>query len=285
VANTAPVATGVDGATSTLEDGTIIGHLGATDADGNDLTFHSAGTLPEGVTIDADGTFYVQRLPSDDDLLPGETRTVTFSYQANDGSEDSNAQSVTFTFSGLPQGPDIRGGNHPQSLVGTNAGERIWGGNSGDTLCGLAGADTLDGGNGTDSLCGGDGRDYLIGGNGSDTLDAGAGNDRLDGGNSPDVLIGGTGDDTFTGGNSPDQFYLGANWGHDVITDFDPKNEHIHLTPSPTLGSWEDFLNLKADHHIYQDGANVMIDDTAGDTLVLLNVKLTSLKADDFIFG
>jgi hypothetical protein len=302
VQNHAPVATGVVGATSTLPDGTITGHVGATDADGQALTYHLAGTAPAGVVVDTDGTFYVLRQPSDDDLLPGQSRTVTFSYQANDGSEDSAAKSVSFTFAAAPQGHDIVGGNHPQSLCGTAAGERIYGGNSNDTLCGMGGADTLNGNNGNDSVDGGDGRDSLIGANGNDYLTGGAGNDNLDGGNGNDklvggeganVMVGGNGNDTFVGGmgadtmtgnNGNDEFYLGAAWGHDVITDFDPKNDHIHMQPSATLGSWTDFQHLKAIGLIQQVGANVVIDDGAGDTLVLTNVKLTSLAADDFVF-
>lgn len=282
--NTAPVATGIVGTPVTNGDGDATGQLGGQDADGDTLTFQLYNPVP-GVGVTSGGAFIVERQPADDDLLPGQTRTVTFQYTVGDGYETTAPLTVSVGVSALPQGADIRGGNHPQKLVGTAAGEKIWGGNSGDTLCGNGGADTLDGGNGTDKLDGGTGRDRLLGGNGSDTLYGGDGNDVLDGGNSPDDLYGGRGDDTLTGGNSPDEFYFGADWGHDRITDFDSKNEHLHFTPSPTFGSWTDFQTLKSAGLIRQSGGDVIIEDGAGNSLVLVNVKLSSLGVDDFIFG
>lgn len=255
---------------------TYTGHLGATDPDGQALTFLPVGTLPTGVVLDADGTFYVQPQPGDADLTS--PRVVSFQFRAYDGSEYSPAETVKVTLNPVGLGPDIRGGNHPQSLTGTAQGERMFGGNSGDTVCGLGGPDTLDGGNGTDSLCGGDGKDKLLGGNGSDWLDAGAGDDRLEGGNSPDTLAGGTGADTITGGSSPDRFIFGANFGRDVLTDFDAKTEVIQMSPS-MFGSFDDLLA-----HAQQVGRDVVITYDADNSLTLLNVKLSALGLDDFLF-
>jgi Ca2+-binding RTX toxin-like protein len=268
VQNTAPVATGIVGATSTLADGTITGHVGGTDADGQALTYHLDGTVPAGVVLNSDGTFFVQRQPSDDDLLPGQTRTVTFAYEANDGSEDSAPKSLSFTFGPPPPGVVYCGGNHPQDLtsVATQRNDTLCGGNQNDTVAGLGGNDMLLGNNGKDLLLGGDGKDTLDGGNGSD------------------ILNGGSGDDVLIGGNSPDRFVFGANSGHDTIVDFDPKNETIQISPA-SIGSWNDFLHLEQTGQIHQSGANVVIDDGHGDTLLLLNVKLSSLGVGNFIFA
>lgn len=273
--NTAPVASPFAG--SILAGQTFTGHLVATDAENQPLSYQAVGALPAGVVLDADGTFYVQPLSGDADLTTA--RTVSFQYRAFDGSDYSAAKSVSVTLNPVGVGPDIVGGNHPQVLVGTARGEKIWGGNSGDTLSGLGGADTLDGANGADSLSGGDGKDKLIGGNGSDWLDGGSGDDLLDGGNSPDTLAGGAGNDTITGGNSPDYFIFGANFGRDVITDFDAKNEVIQISPA-MFGSFTDLMA-----HAQQVGTSVVITADANNTLTLLNVKLSSLGMDDFIFS
>jgi Ca2+-binding RTX toxin-like protein len=283
VTNRAPTATGVVGSQVRTGDFALVGQLGATDPDGDDLEFSITGHVP-GVSITTDGTFEVLRLPEDEDLLPTQSRQVTFEYQVSDGFEVVT-KTVTVAIQGLPQGADICGGNHPQTLVGTALSERICGGNQHDVLIGNAGADTLLGNNGNDLLFGGAGRDKLFGDNGRDTLDGGTGNDFLDGGDGADKLIGGAGDDILTGGKGPDEFYIGELRGHDVITDFDPKNEHIHVTPTHTFGSWSDFQSLKAQGLVRQDGAHVIIEDTAGNTLTLLNVNLGSLRVDDFIFG
>jgi len=255
---------------------TFTGQLAATDPDGQALTFVPVGTLPAGVVLDANGTFYLQPQPGDGDLTA--PRVVTFQYRAFDGAEYSPAEIVKVTLQPVGLGPDIRGGNHPQNLIGTPKGERMFGGNSGDTVCGLGGPDTIDGGNGTDSLCGGDGKDKLLGGNGSDWLDGGAGDDRLEGGNSPDTLAGGAGADTLTGGNSPDRFVFGTDFGRDVLTDFDAKNEVIQMAPS-MFGSFDDLMA-----HAQQVGKDVVITYDADNSLTLKNVKLSSLDIDDFLF-
>ncbi|WP_165842962.1 Ig-like domain-containing protein [Phenylobacterium deserti] len=240
---------------------TYTGHLLGSDPDGQALIFKAVGALPKGVVLDSDGTFYVQPLASDEDLMPGESRTVSFQFKASDGALDSTVASVTVKVGALPQGADICGGNHPQTLVGTAAGERICGGNSGDVLSGMGGADTLMGNNGKDLLMGGGGRDLLLGGNGSDTLDGGAG------------------DDTLTGGNSPDLFIFERDFGRDVITDFDVKNETIQMSPA----MFANFADLKA--HAVQSGAHVVITYDAANILTLQNVKLSSLNEGDFIFA
>jgi Ca2+-binding RTX toxin-like protein len=254
--NSAPLAQAFTGAATAGQ--LFTGQLAATDADGQALSYRPVGALPAGVVIDDNGIFYVQPQPGDEELTTA--RAVTFQYRAFDGSDYSAAKSVTVTLNPVGTGADIIGGNHPQNLLGTARGERIWGGNSGDTLSGMGGGDTLDGANGKDVLSGGAGKDRLLGGNGSDTLDGGAG------------------DDTLTGGASPDRFIFGVDFGRDLITDFDPKNETIQMSPA-MFGS---FAELMA--HAQQVGTNVVIAYDVNHVLTLQNVKLSGLGSEDFLF-
>jgi hypothetical protein len=304
VQNTAPVATGIVGSSTTLPDGTISGHLGATDADGQALTYHIAGTAPAGVVVDQDGTFYVLRQPADDDLLPGQTRTVSFSYQANDGSEDSTATTVSVTFAGAPLGRDINGGNRGDNLNGTSSAEHIYAGNGNDKVNGGAGGDTICGGNGNDTLNGDAGNDALYAQNGSDVLNGGDGKDWLWGDNGRDTLNGGAGNDTLIGDNSNDRFVFGQDFGKDVIVDFrsghwddedcsdnhyrahhDHRGQHweagdvIQITPSE-FGSFSDLMA-----HAKQQWYGVVITTDDGDSITLMGVSLRSLHVDDFVFA
>lgn len=89
-----------------------------------------------------------------------------------------------------------------------------------DTVNGEAGNDTIYGGGGNDDLSGGKDDDYIEGGQGQDLLRGNKGNDVLFGNNGADTLIGGEGDDTMGGGVGADTFAFGANFGNDLIRDF-----------------------------------------------------------------
>jgi Ca2+-binding RTX toxin-like protein len=107
---------------------------------------------------------------------------------------------------------------------------------------------TLDGGTGNDTLYGGLGNDTLYGGLGNDTLYGGdtpfgdiPGSDRLYGGDGDDYLY--TGDrsgnyfygrytDYLTGGTGNDSFFLKANVGQVIITDFTTGQDKIVLRKS-----------------------------------------------------
>ncbi len=105
------------------------------------------------------------------------------------------------------------------TLISTSAfGEVLMGSAANDRLDGNAGGDVLVGKGGDDLLDGGDGHDRLYGGDGDDHLDGGPGDDRIDGGG---------GDDLLTGGTGTDFFYIYADDGHDVITDFDSATKFL----------------------------------------------------------
>ncbi|MGH6907383.1 MAG: Ig-like domain-containing protein [Aestuariivirga sp.] len=174
----------------------------------------SNGTL----TLNSDGSFNYQ--PNEDFV-----GADSFTYKANDGTEDSNEATVTITVgagcNGLQAtivgtsasetlrgtaGDDViagLGGN--DELRGSDGNDTLCGGSGDDKLCGGAGNDRLDGGSWSDVLFGGLGNDRLLGRAGADRLRGGAGNDRLFGGSGSDVLFGQAGADTLAGGaGSPD---------------------------------------------------------------------------------
>lgn len=99
----------------------------------------------------------------------------------------------------------------------------------GEFVTGTDGDDDLTGGDGWDALLGGKGDDTLSGGKESDQLSGEDGNDVLNGGDGYDNMDGGNGNDTMTGGKDGDNYSLYENSGHDVITDFNPKEDSINL--------------------------------------------------------
>ena len=64
------------------------------------------------------------------------------------------------------------------------------------------------------------GDDYILGWSGADILIGGSGND---------FLFGKAGNDTMTGGSGADQFQVLAFNGVDVITDFNPAEDHLYI--------------------------------------------------------
>lgn len=238
---------------------------------------------------------------ADDSYFDTGTHTVSFQYTTLDQwGMESNWTTVTITVTGnSTPGDTIVGTNHPNvytpdtvdpqihnHLLGN---DYITGGNSGDTINAGAGADTVHGGNGNDSIAGGPGNDLLFGDNGKDTLDGGAGND------------------TLTGGRGHDRFVFGYQFGHDVITDFQPGHfsddqghgDDAHARGNELHGDgghyhagdviqvhpaeWSSFQDLMA--HAVQTGADVVITSDSGlDTLTLKSTFLSSLHAQDFLF-
>ncbi len=191
-------------------------------------------------------------------------------------------------------------GRNDLDVTGNALNNRLVGSDGNNTLRGLGGKDTLNGGQGRDSLLGGDGRDDLPGGAGRDALrgargndtlkgNAGAdrlfgggGGDRMFGGAGKDVLSGDAGDDFMSGGGGSDIFVFWDGFGADVIKGFDALDdaEKIDFSGVTSINS---FADLNAGR-MSQVGADVVIDDLAGNTITLTKVVLGDLDAVDFIF-
>ena len=134
---------------------------------------------------------------------------------------------------------EMMGGDDNDRINGNGAQDSLFGDAGNDTLLGGLDSDFIDGGIGNDSMRGNDGNDTLLGDSGNDTLFGDTGNDQLQGGSGNDLIIagvgndslfgqsgndtinGGGGDDTITGGIGADRFVFVADFGDNLINDFE----------------------------------------------------------------
>lgn len=171
----------------------------------------------------------------------------------------------------------LSGGDNDDTLFGGTGEDELRGDNGNDMLSGEQGQDQLFGGSGEDRLIGGEGDDRLFGEDGEDRLFGEDGNDRLEGGSGTDRLEGGRGDDTLVGGDAADTFVFAANFGRDTIADFRP--EDVIEFQNGLFANFSAVLS-----HTAQSGGDTIINDDAGDTLILQGIQRSSLAADDFRF-
>jgi len=68
-----------------------------------------------------------------------------------------------------------------------------------------------------------------------------------------------------------------SNFGHDTITDFRPGLDRIQFHDT----SFGSFIEVEAG--AVQTGADLVITDATGDTIVIENMNLASLQASDFL--
>jgi VCBS repeat-containing protein len=259
--NDGPMAVNDTGAVN--EDASVTLNVLANDTDVDDgdsktITAVGATALGGHVTLVGGQLVYAADADLFDHLTPGQSLTDSFTYTMKDAAGLTSTATATVTVRGVADGADLIGGNKTQVLTGTTLDEYIAGGNADDTLYGVDGADKLHGGNGKDLLYGGQGQDLLFGENGADVLDGGIGND------------------TLSGGNGPDTFVFGANFGADVVTDFD------NTDTLKFVGGYTTAAQVLS--HASQHGADVLIVSGA-DSILLKGVALSSLSAGDFLFG
>lgn len=133
-----------------------------------------------------------------------------------------------------------------------------------------AGQSAIAGGKGDDTLVGTDHDDIMHGRGGNDTLSGKAGADILNGGTGSDLLVGGAGNDVFI-------FRTGS--GNDAIRDF-VSGDKIDLSHFSATTNFVDLVK----NHMEQIGADVLIDQAGGDTLIIRHVLVDNLHASDFIF-
>ena len=133
----------------------------------------------------------------------------------------------------------VDGGSGDDRIFGGKGNDLIDGGAGNDLISGDAGNDTILGGSGNDTAFGGKGNDFVSGGDGNDSLYGGRDNDTVDGGAGDDFVSGDRGSDVLTGGAGSDTFYfagVGAEYGIDTITDFNPGEDKIRLKASAFTG-------------------------------------------------
>ncbi|MBX2855765.1 MAG: hypothetical protein KTR21_12320 [Rhodobacteraceae bacterium] len=173
----------------------------------------------------------------------------------------------------------IRGGAGDDILHGQEGDDIVVSGDRGDDMVyGGAGADVLRGGADNDILYGGVGDDRLVGDRGDDMLYGGEGDDVLIGHLGDDYLIGGDGFDRLVGGEGADVFKAEGAQGMELIADFQQGVDKIDLS-FYEVGSFDQLKMIAA------NAGGVMIDlqDQGGETVIVRNVELEDLKAEDFV--
>jgi 20S proteasome alpha/beta subunit len=90
-----------------------------------------------------------------------------------------------------------------------------------------------------------------------------------------------TGNDIFVGGGQGDTFVFAANFGRDVIKDFNPWGS-AHDTIQFSKSVFDSFASVLS--HATQSGSDVVIS-TGHDTLTLKNTQLDALSKNDFHFA
>ena len=158
------------------DDGPTAGFVSATDIDGDTLTYSLVTGPAEGdVTVNADGTYSFDPGTDFQDLGVGQSRDVSFTYEANDGQGGTSQNDVTVTVTGTNDGPIAEAGT-------LNASE------DGSTVNGSLSASDVDGDTLTYSLVSGPAEGSVtVNADGSYSFDPGAGFQDLGVGQSRDV--------------------------------------------------------------------------------------------------
>lgn len=202
----------------------------------------------------------------------------------NDAGNAIDGAGGTDTIYGGAGGDHISGGDGRDFIRGEAGADVLYGGAEFDDMHGNLGADTEYGGEGDDWVVGGQDNDLLYGENGADivygnigadTVEGGNGVDWVRGGQDNDLMSGGDGDDwmsgdrgadTITGGAGADLFYVIAETGSDLITDF-----------SSAAGDRIRFEVPGTTYTISSSGADTVITLSGGGQVVLAGVSQANL--------
>ena len=255
------------------------------------------------------------------DWLDGEGGINRLSYAGSVGAVTVNLHTMLVS-GGDADGDQVfsftsaEGGLGDDTLTGHDGTNRLSGGAGSDVINaadgndwvrGGAGADNLDGGAGDDTLSyanartgvsiqldgnsasGGDatgdvfvGFENVEGSEVGDLIRGDAGANRLKGRAGYDFLDGGAGDDFLTGGTEGDTFRFHSGHGQDVITDFTQGEDLIFIDFDGGFSAFEQIISFAS-----ADGPgdlHTRFDFGGGDVLILNNVQMASLAADDFSF-
>ncbi len=227
----------------------------------------------------------------DDWLSAGTNIGMTVDGVWGDAGNDTLFGNAGFDLLDGGDGDDVLdGGDQADNLFGQLGDDIIFGGQGLDRLFGGAGDDLLIGGSdndghfgdeGNDTAWGGLGEDRFFGGTGDDILMGEEGQDSLYGGAGFDTLIGGAGDDLMAGDFNADRFVFEAGHGNDTIEDFEATNgfELMDFSNFAALDSVDTVLASAQ-----QNGADVLITTGVESSILLIDVTLADLGADDFVF-
>jgi Ca2+-binding RTX toxin-like protein len=116
------------------------------------------------------------------------------------------------------------------------------------------------------------GNDTWTGSDGDDAIYAYDGNDKLYGGDGSDALLGNHGRDKLWGGDGTDYFFIQRTYGKDTVMDF-------HVTGGDGV---QDVVGVNGDYTLRQRGDDTIVSIGNGDVLVLKNVDMSDLTADNF---
>lgn len=185
------------------------------------------------------------------------------------------------------------GGAGDDVFVGSAGNNRFIGGAGGDTFNGEGGFDFVDysreaarvivnlgSGSAVDGSAGADSLSLIEGVTGSRFDDLLVGSDlvdRLEGGAGADTLRGNVGNDVLLGGADADSFqYTAADWGVDVILDWQDGVDRIVVDSVAGLGSLANFT-------VTQEGAAARLAFGAS-AIVLANTDVATIDDSDFLF-
>jgi Ca2+-binding RTX toxin-like protein len=268
----------------------------------------STTTGDAGVFYDS-GIWYIEEHTYDDILRPRETiweyeQTHNSGYIIEQAFYSSEGGGAAF------DGDDI--------LLETESAEdslnRVDGGAGDDTLSGSPGDDLIRGGDGDDILSGSEGRDTLDGGEGTDwvsyedatgpvavilsnpNFSEGLANqdtyvgiegfrltdhdDVFVGTSSSEIVEGGGGDDYIFGAGGGDVFVINQNDGNDIIRGFSVGINSDKIQFSTEI--FNDFVSVLASAE--QSGSNVVIYYGLNNSILLVDVELSQLTNQNFIF-
>ncbi len=177
---------------------------------------------------------------------------------------------------------DIFSGNGNDTVDAGYGDDTVYAGNNDDLVYGGIGNDLLIGQSGLDEIHGGEGDDTIYGGSEDDVLYGNDGADVFYGGVGDDTIVGGAGNDAILGKQGNDIFVFADGFGNDTVGDFEVANtlERIDLSEVSEISDYADLLAS----HVSQVAAHTVIDDGAGNSVMLKWVALDELTPDSFLF-
>lgn len=197
------------------------------------------------------------------------------------------------SISGGDGGDILRGGTDNDRIIAEGGRDSAYGEDGDDAIDMGSGDDFADGGLGRDGIYGGNGADSIVGLGGNDTLQGGSENDTLLGQQAFDVLIGGDGADSLDGGGSDDilfgeagndVFVFSIGGAQDTLRDFSAGAAVGDVVRLTGFGSaFDTFAEVLA--AATDNGISTTIDFGNGDVIILQNVTVAQLNANDFTFG